>query len=173
MLGTTYGSDMTFTPLAIGISYQGGIVAYILQSGDLGYDANVPHGLIASTSDLGLYPWYNGTYTTVGTTSQNLGTGMANTIAIIASQGPGNYAAYICRSYTGGGYTDWYLPSYNELVKFLLQYSVINIPSGQLYWSSSEVTNSTADMVRFNNGTNFLYNMTKSNGFSVRAVRSF
>jgi len=173
MLGTTYGSDMTFIPiLAIGSSYQGGIVAYILQAGDPGYDASVPHGLIASTSDLtSTAQWYNFTYTLVGTTSINLGTGMANTNAIIASQGnTGGYAAKICRDFTGGGYADWYLPSFNELQLLWLQRGVIGGFGSLYYWTSSENDINFAKLLRNNGGGSFDF----KNGFSaVRAVRSF
>ncbi|MBU4510125.1 Ig-like domain-containing protein [bacterium] len=48
-------------PVAVGDSYGGGIVAYILVNGDTGYDPSVQHGLIAATADQSTrIQWYNG-----------------------------------------------------------------------------------------------------------------
>jgi hypothetical protein len=45
-------------PLAIGDSYGGGKIVYILKPGDKGFDSKEMHGLIADTADLsGIFDW--------------------------------------------------------------------------------------------------------------------
>jgi hypothetical protein len=161
-------------PVAVGDSYGGGIVAYILQIGDPGYSASVQHGLIAATADQsdGIR-WYNGSYTTTGATAQEIGTGFANTNTIISVQGATaiSYAAGLARAYSGGGYTDWFLPSKNELNKLYLNQAVIGGFAGGYYWSSSEfsVVFARGQCV----GDGYQTNYTKDNFLRVRAVRAF
>jgi hypothetical protein len=159
----------------IGQYFQGGIVAYILVSGDPGYDANTQHGLIAATSDQSTgIQWSNGSFTTTGATGTAIGTGLSNTNTIISSQGPTatSYAAGLARAYKGGGYTDWYLPSKNELAKLyamkLLGFG--GFASG-LYWSSSEDDNLLAWLQYFGNGVQ--YRASKDYTYYVRAIRAF
>jgi hypothetical protein len=164
--------------LSIGQSYQGGKVAYILGSKDPGYDVNTPHGLIAATSDqtvpeIGI-KWDRGTYTITGATGTAIGTGLSNTNKIIASQGEPaiTYAAGLARAYTGGGYTDWYLPSKDELEKLQSNKGTIGDFYNFYYWSSSEVDESKAWFQFFWNGRQY-QNVKGELRPLVRAIRSF
>ena len=159
--------------IAIGDSYQGGKVAYIFESGDPDYVADETHGLIAADADQGTgNTWWNGTYTTTGATGEALGTGSANTTAIITSQGnTGTYAAKICRDYAGGSYNDWYLPSKDELNKLYLNRVAVGGFASAYYWSSTERDSMYASILDFDNGIQ-TYG-TKNSIFYVRAVRAF
>ena len=159
---------------AIGEVTLGGIIAYILVSGDPGYDVNTPHGIIAATSDQSSgIRWYNGTYTTTGATGTAIGTGLSNTNTIISSQGvtSTSYAAGLAKAYTGGGYTDWYLPSKDELNKLYLNKTAIGGFAYGPYWSSTEIEVYFAWSQYFS--VNFQYPYDKINTFDVRAIRAF
>jgi hypothetical protein len=171
----TGGAATGTISLNIGDSYQGGKVAYLLVSGDPGYDANTQHGLIAATSDQSsVIRWYNGANTTTGATGTAIGTGLSNTNTIITSQGgtPTSYAAGIARAYTGGGYTDWFLPSKDELYKVYLNRSSIGSYTWYFYWSSSEAGNNIAWFQNFD-GSGSQGFTGKDGAAYVRAIRAF
>ncbi|MDA9333872.1 DUF1566 domain-containing protein [Polaribacter sp.] len=137
--------------------------------------------MIAAEADQSIaLQWYNGIYVTTGATGTAIGTGAANTTAIISVQGTEtSYAARLARAYTGGGYTDWFLPSKDELN---LMYQ--NIGQGddlglgnvgnfdvKYYWSSTEYNLNNAERHNFANDSQVNFNKNRTN--NVRAVRAF
>jgi len=154
----------TTDTLAIGDTYQGGIIFWL--------DASGQHGLIADTADQSsIVQWYNGTYTVTNAVRDGVGAGKLNTERIIANQGAGDYAAQICANFQGGNYGDWYLPSKYELNLLYLQKTVVGGFDNTYYWSSSEKWEVEAWYLDFNNGN--LYSNEKIAQYAVRAIRAF
>jgi hypothetical protein len=160
--------------LAIGQTYQGGIIFYL--------DASGCHGLISAPIDQSTgIQWYNGSYTDTYASGSGLFDGDGNCYRIRRSQGDcaNCNAAELCLDLTLGAYSDWYLPSKYELN---LMYRNIGLGNAlglgnvggfasNFYWSSTELDNLNAWRQSFSDG----YQNYPNKGLStyVRAVRAF
>jgi hypothetical protein len=111
----------------------------------------------------------------VSGTGTGIGSGKRNTELIIAAlnrKGGSGKAAQLCRAYTLNGYSDWFLPSKDELdlmYKNLKQKGLGNLDD-TWYWSSSQYNNLSWGQ-SFSSG--YQSDRSKYFTFTVRAVRAF
>ncbi|MFK8037277.1 MAG: hypothetical protein AB8B74_03220 [Crocinitomicaceae bacterium] len=113
--------------------------------------------------------------TLIGGTSTAVGTGQANTTAIVNQCGPLTLAK-LCADYQQNGFSDYYMPSIDELDSiFSTVYNSIGNPygwSGTMYYSSSEATAFGNEAFNFNTGAKSIE--AKSTGdYSTIPIRSF
>ncbi|MFI1770557.1 DUF1566 domain-containing protein [Thalassobellus citreus] len=162
--------------LEIGKFMHGGIVFWIDPT-------DSSHGLVCAVEDQSSgNRWYNGSYVETGATATAIGTGLANTDTIISVQGAleTTYAAGLANAYTGGGFSDWFLPSKDELAEMYDKKTEINagasLNSGSdfylgYYWCSTESGTAAAWSQNFSNGNQI--SGLKGSTYVVRPVRAF
>ena len=167
------GSSTSTCGLSIGDTTQGGIIFYLDPSGC--------HGLVAKATDEAvLYPWNSvGGYNTYSFAyACGIYGGAQNTKKSIASavaNGSTCPAASVCDNLTSGGYTDWYLPSKDELDMMYVNLHLQGLGDFATtgYWSSTEYgTEGDAWFLVFND-FGVLFTTGKTYSYSVRAVRAF
>lgn len=152
--------------ISIGQTYEGGIVFYV--------DASGQHGLVAAPSDQGTVKW-GCQGSSIPGTSTLLGTGLANTNAIVTYCSTSSIAARLCYNLVLNGKSDWYLPSKTELNLMHENLYLHNIGNFQTdrYWSSSQYNGQFAWCQFFNLNLNQLYYDKDLIAYPVRAIRSF
>ena len=102
-------------------------------------------------------------------TGEPIGAGFYNSFAMLNTCSGG--AAHVATSYNGGGKSDWFLPSKDELAQLYSQKTVVGGLVAGSYWSSSENGASSALRLGFGSG---VYNTEgKDSTLYVRPVRAF
>lgn len=169
-----------------GDTYGGGKVFYIA--------SDRTFGLVAAPADVNEtgIAWSELRVTIV--TDREIGTGAANTKKIIELKTNGGtevdvapagevYAAKVVDTLTTGGYSDWYLPSIDELTELYKQRDVVGgFNETKKYWSSSAIDGGYASV----SGYTYFYDfnpaaqrvkpvqtdLNQQNTYRVRAVRT-
>lgn len=106
-----------------------------------------------------------------GADGLGIGTGKQNTTDILASCTETGIAARLAASYTGGGKTDWYLPSRDELNQLYLKIGIVSGLTINNNWSSSEYSGANAWVQQFSGGNQ--YNYVKGGPLYVHPIRAF
>ncbi len=158
--------------IEIGDFYQGGVIFYLDGSGG---------GLVCAINNQSTGTTWGCDGTEIsGADGTAIGTGAQNTIDIEAGCTTPGIAADICANLSLNGYTDWFLPSKDELNEMYINKATIDATAfanggtafaNTTYWSSSEYNYHNAWRQSFLIGNH--YYSYKYYTVYVRAVRAF
>lgn len=161
----------------VGVKYGGGIVFHV--------DVNGRQGLICSENDLGKHIWgISGLF--LDATRREIGEGNYNTNLICEKASDKIEKGFFsskkikiinsgntCKAFSQNGFSDWYLPSLDELKKIfnILHKKGLGDFSNSNYWSSTEYDANEAYRVNFSSGD--VVGIKKDKECKIRAIRSF
>lgn len=153
-----------------GLNYEGGVIL------DLEFDRFTGCKiLIAALEDVNIMAEWGCMGTQTSALQSGFYTGDQNTTTILNICQEAGIAAEVASNYTGGGFTDWYLPTIEEL--FLALSLAPGVQPDVLYWSSNEEFVFFGDAnnaigVQLSNGTaEYLFQVPKNTPGRVRPVR--
>ena len=137
-----------------GMGQAGGIVFYVSDDGK--------HGLEIAPTDAGSFLWgialaeWGCLDSYVGSTQSSIGTGKSNTDRILQAKcdkiSGHAMAAEMATNFSINGYSDWYLPSIDELKLMYDELQPKKDKTHRLYWSSTESDSQYADGIDSNHG---------------------
>ena len=159
------------TTALIGDFREGGIVIWVDDTGQ--------HGLVCDLTDYAAIWGCNGTEI-VGADSLTVGSGLQNTEDILAICQTAGIAARVANNLVAQEYSDWYLPSKEELKyiwlnSFIISERSIALGGGRLdayYWTSSEYDADHAWCWDLKFGADD-HSYSKETPARVRAIRTF
>ena len=133
---------------ALGATGPGGGVVFYVATTPFACGTDLSLGVFctyleALTSEAGQVAWCSDTRTDVGANGTAIGTGAANTQSMVTTGGCTSGAGYSAANTDSGGFTDWYLPSTDELYALWKKRSLSGLAGTfviDTYWSSSQDT---------------------------------
>jgi hypothetical protein len=134
-------------PIGIGKEYQGGTIFFVDNTGQ--------HGMVVTKLNPGFITQGWGCYyADMPETSAAVGAGKSNTAFIVAHCSEPDIYARLCDNLIAGGFSDWYLPSKDELqlIYVNLHQKGIGGFENHPYWSSTEHSATYAWQIDFATG---------------------
>jgi hypothetical protein len=105
--------------IAIGDTFAGGLVFYL--------DASGCHGLVCEAVNQDYTYWAQGEGVIITAYADGIGAGRLNTFLVKKQFGTSPNASYLSTLYSGGGFSDWYLPTRYELRLMYLNLKLFGI----------------------------------------------